>query len=451
MKRKILLLSVTCLFSGIVTAEDLMKIIGKEFQIFSEDRPRFIKPSNARFFRWTSEDKMSARYPVHSNMREKLTLLGEPVPEVIVRFKENKVSRIYISVYNRGDNQPVSVAIFQKRTQELYNFLRTLYPGEKPVRLKEKLSDGMYVHAAVWRGKRFSCILKWSFSGKSGKSGKFGNPEYLQLEFEPYDPANDPAKRSLVKADRTAIAAKKSLPENVRREANGNIYISNIPMVDQGQQGYCVAAVLERVFLYYNIPVNQHTLAQLCGTTASGGTSVENMVKTLDDVSRKFGIRIHDEYNLFPGSSAISNLKKLVSSYNRLAKKARKKPVKMVIRNRMVYLDETIYGMDPELYANVRNGDADFRKFQKIVIKNVQAGVPVIWCVMLGIMPEEKLSLQSKGGHMRLIIGFNEKNQEILYTDTWGIGHELKSMPIQYAWAITNRLLYLLPRERKMN
>ena len=83
-------------------------------------------------------------------------------------------------------------------------------------------------------------------------------------------------------------------------------------------------------------------------------------------------------------------------------------------------------------------------------MKNIQEGIPVIWCVMLGIMPEEKLSLQSKGGHMRLIIGFNEKNKEILYTDTWGIGHELKSMPIQYAWTITNRLLYLLPRERKM-
>ena len=68
---------------------------------------------------------------------------------------------------------------------------------------------------------------------------------------------------------------------------------------------------------------------------------------------------------------------------------------------------------------------------------------------MLGIMPEEKLSPQAQGGHMRLIIGFNNRNREILYTDTWGIGHELKSMPIENAWAITTRTLYLLPRERK--
>ena len=447
MKGKIVFLSLLCLFSIHTAAEDLMKIIGKDFQIFSENRPLFIKPSNARFFRWTSDEKTSARYPVHPKLPDKLTLLGNPVLEVIVDFKDNSVSRIYISVYNRGDNQPITVAQFQKKTQELYNYIKTVYPGEKPVRLREKLSDGMYVHGVVWRGKKYSCIMKWSLSGKTKRKEK---PEYLQVEFEPFNPANDPAKRSLVKADRTEITSRKNLPENIRREPNGNVYIANIPMVDQGQKGYCVAAVLERVLRYYNIPVNQHTIAQLCGTTASGGTSVENMVKTLENVSGKFGVKLRNEYNLFSRNEAIKNLKKIVSSYNRLAKKEKKPEMKMVVRNRTVYLDETIYSMDPELYSKVRNGDSEFRKFQKIIMKNIQEGIPVIWCVMLGIMPEEKLSLQSKGGHMRLIIGFNEKNKEILYTDTWGIGHELKSMPIQYAWTITNRLLYLLPRERKM-
>ena len=446
MSVRFLLLSLLCSVSLTVNAVDLMKMIGKDFQIFSEDRPRFIKPSNAHLFRWTSDKKTAARYPGHPSIKEKLTLLGEPVPEMIVHFKENNVSRIYISVYNRGDNQPVSAAQFRKRTQAVYDYLKTIYPDEKPVRLREKLSDGMYVHAAVWRGKKYSCTMKWSLSGKTKKTEK---PEYLQIEFEPFDPADDPAKRSLVRADRTEIAARKNLLENIKRESDGNVYIANIPMVDQGQKGYCVAAVLERVLQYYNVPVNQHTIAQLCGTTASGGTSAENMVRTLESVSGKFGIKLRDEYNLFPRNDAIKNLKKIVSSYNRLAKKEKKAEAKMIIRNRMIYLDETIYGMNPEIYAKIRNSDPDFRKFSRTITKNVQAGIPLIWCVMLGIMPEEKLALQSKGGHMRLIIGYNEKNQEILYTDTWGIGHELKSMPIQYAWAITHRLLYLIPRERK--
>ena len=121
MKKIFFCLTVLFLFPFTGTAEDLMKLIGKNFEIFSEDRPRFIKPSNARFFHWTSDEKNAARYPAYSNVRETLTLFGRPVAEVIVNFEENRVSNVYISVYNRGDNQPVSAAAFHKQMQELYN------------------------------------------------------------------------------------------------------------------------------------------------------------------------------------------------------------------------------------------------------------------------------------------------------------------------------------------
>ena len=427
------------------SAEDLMNIIGEDFHIFSEDRPLFIKPSNARFFRWISDEKKAARYSP-SGVREKLFLFGIPVSEVIVYFKENRVSRVYISVYNRGDNMPVSTDEFYKISSKIFSGLKQFYPDERYIRRREKIADGMYMNALVWRGKKYSCSIIWSLSGKTKRTEK---PEYLQVEIEPFDPANDPAKRPLVRADRTTIASRQNLPENVQRKSNGDVYIDHIPMVDQGQKGYCVAAVLERVLRYYNVPVTQHTIAQLCGTSARNGTSTDAMVKVMENASGKLGIRIREEYNLFNKKSAIGTLKGIVSAYNRLARKKKKTEVKMVIRNRVIYLDETIYRMDPEIYAEVRNNESDRRKFYQAVIRNVQAGIPVIWCVMLGIMPEEKLSAQSKGGHMRLIIGYNEKNQEIIYTDSWGIGHELKSMPVQHAWPITTRVLYLIPRARK--
>ena len=282
---------------------------------------------------------------------------------------------------------------------------------------------------------------------QSRQSGK--TPEYLQVEFEPFNPEKDPVRRSLVRADRTGVKERKNLPGNLKREQNGNIYIDNIPMVDQGQKGYCVAAVIERILRYYNIPVSQHTIAQLSGTSAAEGTSVDVMVKNLEDVSIKLGVKVRDGFQLFEKRNAVSKIKNIVSEYNRQARNEKKPEVKLVIRGNMIYLDETIMSMDPELYAKVRNNDVDYRDFEKFIRKNVLDGVPVIWCVMLGIMPEEKLSPQSRGGHMRLIIGFNEKNREILYTDTWGIGHELKSMPLEYAWPITTRTLYVIPRERK--
>ena len=47
--------------------------------------------------------------------------------------------------------------------------------------------------------------------------------------------------------------------------------------------------------------------------------------------------------------------------------------------------------------------------------------------------------------HMRLVIGYNEQNAEILYSDSWGPGHELKRMPAADAWAITTGISTVEP------
>lgn len=57
MKGRSIFLIFLLLLSIPASAEDLMNIIGEDFHIFSEDRPLFIKPSNARFFRWISDEK----------------------------------------------------------------------------------------------------------------------------------------------------------------------------------------------------------------------------------------------------------------------------------------------------------------------------------------------------------------------------------------------------------
>jgi hypothetical protein len=46
---------------------------------------------------------------------------------------------------------------------------------------------------------------------------------------------------------------------------------------------------------------------------------------------------------------------------------------------------------------------------------------------------------------MRLIIGYNDKTGEILYSDSWGAGHELKRMPLAQAVSMTTGLTTLEP------
>lgn len=57
----------------------------------------------------------------------------------------------------------------------------------------------------------------------------------------------------------------------------------------------------------------------------------------------------------------------------------------------------------------------------------------------------KKAGTTAKGGHMRLIIGYNPQTKEILYTDTWGAGHELKRMPEDWAFTITHDAFFLRP------
>ena len=74
----------------------------------------------------------------------------------------------------------------------------------------------------------------------------------------------------------------------------------------------------------------------------------------------------------------------------------------------------------------------------------VNQGIPLIWGVKFGVYPEPNTK-QELGYHIRLIIGYNDKKREILYSDTWGSGHELKRMPADWAWTISRCLMVMKP------
>ena len=102
--------------------------------------------------------------------------------------------------------------------------------------------------------------------------------------------------------------------------------------------------------------------------------------------------------------------------------------------------------MKPAVLKNAKtHNKADLNCFQREVARSVDSGVPLLWSVHLGIVPEKPELPQANGGHMRLIIGYNTKTQEILYTDSWGEGHELKHMKADDAWTITSTLLVIEP------
>jgi hypothetical protein len=87
---------------------------------------------------------------------------------------------------------------------------------------------------------------------------------------------------------------------------------------------------------------------------------------------------------------------------------------------------------------------AGYNKFLRLVSQNIDQGAPLGWGVQLGIVPEPNIP-QGAGGHMRLIIGYNAKTNEIIFSDSWGAGHEQKRMSLEDAWTITTSLVRIEP------
>ncbi len=111
---------------------------------------------------------------------------------------------------------------------------------------------------------------------------------------------------------------------------------------------------------------------------------------------------------------------------------------------------QAIYAaMRPDLLKEARtHNQADVDRFQQLVQDHIDQGIPILWSVILGIVPET-MAPKVVAGHMRLIIGYNAGTNEILYTDSWGPGHELKRMPAADAWTITIGLDTIEPIEQQ--
>ncbi len=146
-------------------------------------------------------------------------------------------------------------------------------------------------------------------------------------------------------------------------------------------------------------------------------------------------------------SGGVAGLEEELAKYNKAAKLEKKGELTLAqftIGN-MIDVAAMHEAMDAKVIYRMRQKDSRAKKFSAGIRQQVNAGVPVFWGVTLGIFPERGIP-QARGGHMRLIIGYNDKKKEILYTDTWGEGHELKRMPEDWAFAITHDAFFLKPR-----
>ena len=358
------------------------------------------------------------------------TLFGIPVLEALVRFSPRGTpSGASFAFYTRGD----AGRIAPDRWKELCgNVLRTLSAAFAPAK-GQPLSA--HIGSARVRGMAWDTPSgRWTL-----RRGESDRPEYLTLALAP--PAGSgggtgaPSSLKSTASTRTDRATQRS---RVQDDGEGGKWLA-VPMVDQGDKGYCAAATLERVLRFYGAEVDQHLLADLAGTDAQGGTSSLALKAAIDRTAHVFGVRRKDCASPDPLTEERAR-----NNYDRAAKKLHLPTLPRPRQSGGVRTID-VSGVDERVLQLARSKEKGFRQFQRDVKDAIDEGRPLMWGVTLfrGGVPA--------GGHMRLVVGYNEAKGVIYFSDSWGTGHEKEAMPYEEAWAITHLLFELVPKNAAMS
>jgi len=383
----------------------------------------------------------SQQRDVARSVNKELAFNGQRVWEAQVYFETGAVKRGELSLYNRGDSGGLDEAGFQQLCAATSAGL-TRWAGNAGSSLDETTKDRANCVTVKHTWIKPPCAAQLS---KTYTEPRRQNGSNLLFRAESVKITLLRTKGEEVEKDSTTVdwmagASTMSIKKNVRKTDSGDVWVAGIPMVNQGPKGYCVVSASERLLRYYGRAMDEHQLAQLADTGNKGGTSIDGMVKALETLCQKFSLDLKPLIRL-----DWQHLSHLIEDYNRLAKTANKPVVEI---GHSINISQAYATMDASTLRKSRAKEAgDFAQFRKDVKNYTSDGVPVLWACMIGKFPEvPPLHPGTFGGHMRLIIGYNEKTDELIYTDTWGPGHEFKRMPFEDAWAVTTSLHVLKPR-----
>jgi len=387
------------------------------------DPDTFIQQAKPLGFEWSTQNRSARAAPL------KGAFFDKPVLESIVRFEDGSPNSILLSYYNRGDaKHPMSEEAFKQTVRELVTTIsRTLNVRPRPGTRKSRRND-VRDDSRVWQRPDIKFELAYSYT-----PGPSFRAEYIRLTAQEFKPTEIPSHAR----DRVNPY---EVRKNVTRDAeSGDVWIANIPMVDQGPKGYCAAAGSERILRFFGQEVDQHEVAQVANTTSGGGTSVDALKKALQAVGRQYGFKFnsHMEWDF-------EDFLDEMEDYNREADKRGFRQV-YIPEVGVIHVGQIYMTLNPEIFKAVRTDQkSEYRKFREKVREYVNAGCPLAWCVTLGLFQESIPT--GAGGHMRLIIGYNTKDDTLIYSDTWGPGHQKKSMPMDQAFTITTSLFSLEPK-----
>jgi hypothetical protein len=335
-------------------------------------------------------------------------VLGKDNLEAIFTFKEQKLKKISYSFYNKGDAKKLkTLKSIVTETQDFVKLLSSkldvLFKKKTTtIRLQKKVNFYAFVDEILYN-------VEVAYTKKA--------VEYLNFTIED---RRSVLGTSLDSVDKKTVLRAKDLPAKVKRDDNGDIWIDSVPMVDQGQKGYCASATTARILQYYGRDMDQHQVAQISGGTKNG-TKPEDLKDAVRRIRSKLKLTMDIIYDMDKQGKSV---------LREVGKYAKKNGVKMYY-NKVYYAQMS----NKDVYKDASIATRYYRSYKEDIIEAIDKGIPLAWALMLGLYPEDGKTPQTGGGHMRTIIGYNKEKDSIIFTDTWGAGHEKKYMKFDDSFA----------------
>ena len=396
-------------------------------ELWRMNREQFAQHGQPLGFNWVSNARDASQTTEH------VTLFQIPTYQTVARFDADKLKEFTVLFYNRGDAGEIGKTQFEGIVKKAADALTAFTKTKMLVRGRDATS-AVHADGLEWKSADASYLLEYSFTKENKAAHTPYRAEFVRLIVRPVRQGGNFVAAAIAAREK----AKFTGPAHVKKEASGDVVISDVPMVDQGQKGYCVVASTERVIRYYGGKADEHELAEIANSSASGGTSVNAMIDSLKKLSNRLRVRVRTVE-----AFDVPQIQRLVAEYNRQAKRGRR-AAEIPLGND-IDIQAIFTAMDTDVLRDARTKNpSELNRFQRNVQAHIDQGIPLLWSVMLGKVPEKDIP-QNAGGHMRLIIGYNAKTNEIFYTDSWGPGHELKRMSAADAWTMTTGVYSIEP------
>ncbi|MCX6993586.1 MAG: C39 family peptidase [Kiritimatiellaeota bacterium] len=199
------------------------------------------------------------------------------------------------------------------------------------------------------------------------------------------------------------------LKTRVVHRDNGDVVVTGIPMIDQGEKGYCVPTTWARFLRYMGIPADEYVLANAAQTKKGGGTSNVQMLAAVTQMVKQ-------------NRRTIKTVTGRIT-LNQVAK----------------YIDNGL----PIMWSMYSVGP-----FEDVGQSADRMGSesPEAW--KQSLKTARKAAKQLKPAldrmHVCMIIGYNPRTDEIAISDSWGLRHAEKWYTLDEVQAVSQNEMFVI-------